>query len=78
MKLTIEKIGETLYQGEAYSVTCPGVAGDFTLLSHHAPLVSALKNGVIMVRESKESEPKYFETKGGVVETANNSASILL
>ena len=78
MKLTIAKIGETLFAGEAYSVRCPGSAGEFTVLSHHAPLVSSLKPGTIAVRKEKENTEEFFETKGGIVEVARNEVTILL
>ena len=35
-----------LFSGDAYGVQLPGVSGSFEVLEKHAPLVSALGNGV--------------------------------
>ena len=78
MRLTIAKVHENLYEGEAYSVLLPGEGGQFEVLSHHAPLVAKLRAGTISVRASRDAEPKKFETKGGVVEVSGNAAIVLL
>ncbi len=78
MKLTIATVGEVVFSGDAYSVRCPGSAGEFTVLSHHAPLVSSLKEGVIAVRKERGENEEYFEARGGIVEVARNEVTILL
>lgn len=38
-----------VFQGEAESVFLPGTAGEFELLAFHAPIVSLLQEGEIVV-----------------------------
>ena len=63
------------FEGEAFSVTLPGISGSFEILDHHAPLVGALGNGKIRIRT--KSEDLNFEISGGVVEVLNNKVSLL-
>lgn len=78
MKAIIAKVGEVLYEGEAYSLTVPGAAGEMTILSRHMPLVSTLKRGIVSVRESKDAAPKEFNIEGGVLEVSEDTATVLL
>ncbi|HXY57554.1 MAG TPA: F0F1 ATP synthase subunit epsilon, partial [Methylocystis sp.] len=36
-----------LFSGEVDSVVAPGVDGQFTVLAHHAPVMTTLKPGVV-------------------------------
>lgn len=78
MHLTIARVNEHLYEGDAYSVHLPGVAGEFEVLAHHEPLIATLKKGTVTVRLSKEGSPKKFEIEKGVIEVSNNRAIVLL
>lgn len=79
MKLQILTPEETLFDGEAISVTLPGKNGFFQLLNNHAPMVAVLKEGEVHVVTSSgaKSERKTFQIKGGVCEVSNNSAVVL-
>jgi F-type H+-transporting ATPase subunit epsilon len=76
MKLEIIKPGKKLYEGEAKSVVVPDVEGRLGVLNRHAPMISALKKGVIKVTESNGQVQK-FEINGGVIEVLNNNVVIL-
>lgn len=78
MHLTIARVDEVLFKGEAYSATVPGTAGEMTILSHHMPLVSTLKKGIIHVRESKDSAEKEFSIEKGVLEVTSEGATVIL
>ena len=78
MHLTIARVDEVLYDGKAYSVTVPGKDGEMTVLRGHMPLISTLKEGTISVRENRESEPKKFPIKEGVLEVTGKGAIVLL
>jgi F-type H+-transporting ATPase subunit epsilon len=76
--LTIAKVGENLFDGEAMSATFPGTEGVFTVLANHEPFVSSLKEGAIVVINA-EGQPHRFENEGaGVVEVSKNQATVLL
>lgn len=73
MQLEILTPDKKLYSGEASSVTVPGSVGSFTVLNDHAPIVSTLEKGEIMVN----SGAMKFEIKSGVIEVLKNKVIIL-
>ena len=75
--LIIASVGGTRFDGPATSATFPGSDGELTVLAHHEPFVTTLKNGTIRVKESSES-PKEFAIESGVLEVSNNRAVVLL
>ena len=77
MNLVIAKVNETLFSGEAESVTLPGSAGELTVLSHHEPLITTLKEGTIVVRIKGEPE-QTFAIVGGVLEVRADGATVIL
>jgi F-type H+-transporting ATPase subunit epsilon len=67
---------QLLYSEAAESVVVPGTEGEFTMLPNHAPLVTALRNGgVILVNGPSGS--KEFAVFGGVAEATNTSLTVL-
>lgn len=76
MHVTIAKVDENLYDGEADSLTVPGTAGEMTVLSKHMPIVTTLKPGTITVRNA-EGE-KTFDVTGGVLEVRRDGATVIL
>lgn len=74
--LIIASVGDTAFDSAAESATLPGVAGEFTVLAHHEPLVTILKKGRIRVKAG-ESE-RHFEIDGGLFECGGNRAVVLL
>ena len=77
MKLTISKIDQILFSGEADSVTVPGAGGVMTILSHHMPLITTLKAGQIVVK-TKDTKPEEFSISSGFLETGKNETTILV
>ena len=76
MNLEILTPEKSLFSGEATSVKFPGSAGAFEVLKNHAPLISSLDKGVIIVKNGKEEET--FEINGGFVEVLNNKLSAMV
>ena len=74
--LIIASVGETKFDGAALSATLPGSAGEFTVLAHHEPILTTLKEGTITVRESLGN--KTFTIQGGIIEMSGNRAVVLL
>ncbi len=75
MKLEILTPDKTVYEGEVTSVTVPGTMGAFEVLKDHAPIISTLEHGKVMVRASTGFET--FIIKGGVVEVLENKIIVL-
>ena len=76
MTLEILTPDKKIYEGEATSVTVPGMLGLFEILNHHAPIISTLQDGKLTVRGGAVKEEVFF-IKGGVVEVLNNKVIIL-
>jgi F-type H+-transporting ATPase subunit epsilon len=75
MTLEILTPDKKVYEGEATSVTLPGTLGSFEILNHHAPIISTLQDGKLVVRGGGKEET--FLIQGGVVEALNNVVTVL-
>jgi F-type H+-transporting ATPase subunit epsilon len=65
----------TLYEGDLLYAVFPGLAGEFAVYPDHAPIISALKKGVVrcVVEEKKE---EAIEVSGGFVEVDENKITV--
>lgn len=77
MQVEIITPDKEIFSGEAALVQLPGIDGSFEILNNHAPLISALKEGKIKLKKTKEGSPEFFEINGGVIEVLNNKVLIL-
>jgi len=75
MTLEILTPDKKVFEGEATSVTLPGTLGSFEILNHHAPIISTLQDGKLVVRGGGKEE--VFLIQGGVVEALNNVVTVL-
>ena len=75
MKVEIISPSETLFEGEASSVTVPSQLGPFTLLEHHAAIVAILEAGKVSFTDDK-GEHQEIAIKGGFVENHSNQLTI--
>jgi len=75
MKLTILTPDIQLFEGDINSVNVPGVKAPFEVLNNHAPIVSALEKGEILVKTAGGIET--FAIESGFIEVLNNNISIL-
>jgi F-type H+-transporting ATPase subunit epsilon len=75
--LVVASVGETFFDGAAMSVTLPTTAGEITVLPHHEPLVTTLREGKITIRTTID-QPKELQVTSGVVEMSGNRAVVLL
>jgi len=74
--LTVLSAESQLFSGTADSVTIPTEAGEITVLPHHAPLVSNLHAGELIIRDGTTEEQLFVG--GGVVEfTPDNECRVL-
>ena len=56
MILEIVTTEETIYSGEADILIAPGVEGQLGILPRHAPLLTAVANGVVVARKGTAEE----------------------
>ena len=75
--LTFELVSpeKKLASAEAESVTIPGMEGDLTAMANHAPFLTTMRPGFVVVRNGA-SEDSYFVT-GGFAEISENVVSVL-
>lgn len=64
-----------IFNGEVESVTLPGMLGSFTILPHHAPIVSSLREGKLAY-VTKDGEEHVQDIHGGFVEMNDNQVSV--
>ena len=76
MTLEILTPDKKVFEGEATSVTLPGTLGSFEILNHHAPIISTLQDGKLIVRGSGKEE--VFLIQGGVVECLKDKVTVLV
>jgi F-type H+-transporting ATPase subunit epsilon len=80
MYLEIVSPEATLFSGEVKSVTVPGINGEFQMLKDHAPIVSLLQNGNVIVDGDvvieEEFENKFSKDGNGRTILAINSGTI--
>jgi F-type H+-transporting ATPase subunit epsilon len=65
-----------LFDGEVTGVRMPGAEGSFEVKPMHAPIISTLQPGLIVVRKTDGTELKYA-VSGGLVEVYNNMLNLL-
>jgi len=77
MTLEILTPDKTVYEGNAVSVNLPGTMGFFEILNNHAPIISTLEDGKVIVRHGPNTNEDVYFIKGGVVEASHNKVVVL-
>jgi F-type H+-transporting ATPase subunit epsilon len=75
-RLSIVTPEQIEYEGEVKSLTAPGSDGYLGILSHHAPLITALKPGKIEFRDATDTI-HVLAVSNGFLEVSANRATIL-
>lgn len=76
MRLEIIAPDKELFAGEVRLAQLPGIDGLFEVLSHHAPMISALRKGKVKITDA-QNQTQYIEINGGVVEVLNDKVLVL-
>lgn len=75
-QLNIISAEKNIFSGSITSLVAPGVSGKFGVYPDHAPMITALKKGVLTYKT--ESAEETLEVSGGVVEVNKNSVTICI
>src|SRR3954469_15202956 len=75
LRLEIVTPEKKVVDTEADSVTIPTATGEAGILPNHAPLISALKPGILAY--SNKGTVERLAVAGGFVEVSNNRVSVL-
>ena len=76
LKLEIVTPEKRVLDAEVDSVTVPTASGEAGILPHHAPLISALKPGIVSY--SNRSTTEKLVVSGGFVEVNSDVVSVLV
>lgn len=76
LKLEIVTPEKRVLDAEVDSVTVPTASGEAGILSHHAPLVSALKPGILTY--SIKGSAEKLVVSGGFVEVSGDKVAVLV
>ena len=76
MKIEIITPDKNIYSGEIRSVRVPGRKGSFQVLKDHAPIISTLDAGPVIIADDQGTEVR-FEITGGVIEVKRNRIILL-
>ena len=76
MKVEIITPDYKVFEGEIKSIRVPGKKGSFQVLKDHAPIISTLENGPVIIVDMAGKET-VFEINGGVIEVRMNKIILL-
>ena len=76
MQIEIITPDSKVFEGEIVSVRVPGKKGSFQVLKDHAPIISTLEKGPVVLVKTTGQELKY-DIDGGVIEVKENKIILL-
>ena len=62
---------------EVYMVTVPGAEGDFGVLDGHAPIMSTIRDGELLVFRTQGAAPVAVAIRGGFAEVSAKGLTVL-
>ncbi len=62
---------------EVYMVVVPGSEGDFGVLQGHAPVMSTIRDGALMVYKSAGGVAEEIQVRGGFAEVSDKGLTVL-
>ena len=75
MRIEIVTTEEIIYSGRADAVVAPGVEGQLGILPRHAPLITAIASGEVVVRDKGKTTTLLLS--GGFMEVLEDVVTIL-
>jgi len=76
MKIEIITPDKKVYEGDIKSVRVPGKKGSFQVLKDHAPIISTLESGLVIMVDLDGKET-ILEISEGVIEVKTNKIILL-
>ncbi len=76
MQIELITPDKKIFAGQAVSATFPGTDGSFQVLDQHAPLVSTLGKGEVVI-DTGPAGKQTFTVDGGVVEVLDDKVLVL-
>lgn len=60
-----------------HMVVVPGTEGDFGVLEGHAPVMSTIRDGAMLVYKAEGAAPETIEVRGGFAEVSARGLTVL-
>jgi F-type H+-transporting ATPase subunit epsilon len=76
LTVTITRIDEAVFEGQADSLVVPGSEGVLTVLPEHEPFISLLGEGTIHVEA--DGTVRDIPIEKGILEVSANQATVLI
>ena len=75
LRLEIITAERQVFADDVNVVVAPGIEGELGILPHHAPLMTMLKPGELLIR--KDGEETYLAVSGGFLEVRHDKVIVL-
>ena len=75
MQVTVISPEASMFDGEADAVVVPAYDGEVGILPHHAPLMTLLGEGHLVVRQGGASH--RFQVRGGFLQVVDNRVRVV-
>ena len=62
---------------DVHMVVVPGGEGDFGVLEGHAPVMSTIRDGALLVYKTDGAAPEEIRIQGGFAEMSENGLTVL-
>jgi len=76
MKVEIITPDRKVFEGDIKSIRVPGKKGSFQVLKDHAPIISTLEKGPVIMIDMNDEEIRY-DIEEGVIEVKHNKIILL-
>ena len=74
--LTVVTPEKVFFDGQMLSILCPGGGGSFGVLVNHAPIISTLRSGRLVLT-SPEGKKEFFSIGPGFLDAQNNEVTLV-
>ena len=78
MDLTVLTPDKKIFEGKISRVSVPGTDGEFEVLDNHAPIVSSLGEGNVLINTVDNKTPISLSIQNGFIEVLDNKISLLI
>lgn len=75
MHVTVISPESAMFDGEADSVVAPAYDGEIGILPHHAPLMTLLGDGMLVVKQGDTT--RRFKVHGGFLQVVDNRVRVV-
>lgn len=75
MQVTVISAEAAMFDGQADSVVAPAFDGEVGILPHHAPLMTLLGEGTLLIRHAGKAH--RFRVRGGFLQVVDNRVRVV-